>query len=834
MKVLLYARNIVNQDDIDSFLKDISKNIEKEDIKKWIHKSLKDYIQNDLETVNRIKTFKDSDPDWLKKSVKNGTALGVTINSDFKKEVEFILDYIDSIEDRELSKIYKIKYSEMLSKAKLDFLNNDSKDITPVREYKDGFKWVTLDSLHAFNRETKLMNHCLSTDSRYIKKLESKKATYYSLRNKSNKPHCTIEIEHKQVVQIKGHSDGPVINKYVRYVIDFIKNPINDKYKKVLKDDLINIGCILQKGVLYNIYKLPIGFTYKDDLKFSDNKQLKKLPSNMTVKGNFYLDGTSIEQLPENLTIKGKLYISDTPITTLPENLTCSSLDLRKTNVITLPKTLNIKMLTLSKNITFLPENFTNSGEVVFIHSSIKKLPNNLKVKKIDIADIPSYNSMEGGNIEELPDNLVIEDLDLRSSTIKIVPSTLKVKILRLGSRVISLPNNFTVNTLYLDEECSIKKLPENLKVNSLYLNGYRASNNPISKKTIVKDLIMNGSKIEILPLDLKVTNTLDASYSLLSMLPPKLVIKNIDISHTKNLLEIPDTIKIIDELDASNSNLEKLPDILECETLILRKTKVSKLPKILKVKNLSVHHCENITSLPDNLDLDELSVGPSILELPKQLKVNNLFIGLSEITSLPNDIVIRKKLILPDVFTTIPEGIDLRNVRLDIMDTDVEELPDNLVVYQLIIDDKLKRLPLNLTILSESHDFYCDNTKITELPEGFKSNSSLKLPYVTKFPDNLVVNGSLDLSHRMEDRSRLEFLPNNLTVKGMLDLYLCEKLKSLPSKLKVEEIQLTHLQDGILPDDMEAKSISINKRYNLKLKHIPKHLKGKIKYFDG
>jgi len=344
----------------------------------------------------------------------------------------------------------------------------------------------------------------------------------------------------------------------------------------------------------------------------------------------------------------------------------------------------------------------------------------------------------------------------------------------------------------------------------------------------------MNGSKIEILPLDLKVTNTLDASYSLLSMLPPKLVIKNIDISHTKNLLEIPDTIKIIDELDASNSNLEKLPDILECETLILRKNKVSKLPKILKVKNLSVHHCENITSLPDNLDLDELSVGPSILELPKQLKVNNLFIGASEITSLPNDIVIREKLLLPYIFTTIPEGIDLRNVRLDIMDTDVEELPDNLVVYQLIIDDKLKRLPLNLTILSESHDFYCDNTKITELPEGFKSNSSLKLPYVTKFPDNLVVNGSLDLSHRMEGRSRLEFLPNNLTVKGMLDLYLCEKLKSLPIKLKVEEIQLTHLQDGILPDDMEAKSISINKRYNLKLKHIPKHLKGKIEYFDG
>jgi len=197
----------------------------------------------------------------------------------------------------------------------------------------------------------------------------------------------------------------------------------------------------------------------------------------------------------------------------------------------------------------------------------------------------------------------------------------------------------------------------------------------------------------------------------------------------------------------------------------------------------------------------------------------------------LPDGKVTREKLILPDVFTTIPEGIDLKNIDLDINETDIKELPNNLTLNTLRISDKLKKLPFNLTLLSQNMGFYSDNPNITELPKGFKSNCSLKLPYVTKFPDNFIVNGSLDLSRLKLEKSQLEYLPDNLTVTGILNLYLCDKLKSLPKNLKVDDLYLTHLEDGILPDDLQANFIQVNKKYGLYLKHIPNHLKSKIEY---
>jgi len=54
----------------------------------------------------------------------------------------------------------------------------------------------------------------------------------------------------------------------------------------------------------------------------------------------------------------------------------------------------------------------------------------------------------------------------------------------------------------------------------------------------------------------------------------------------------------------------------------------------------------------------------------------------------------------------------------------------------------------------------------------------------LTKLPDNLTINGDLNLNCC----SSLQSLPNGLEVKGFLNLYGCGKIKQLPVDIKVGE----------------------------------------------
>jgi hypothetical protein len=94
-------------------------------------------------------------------------------------------------------------------------------------------------------------------------------------------------------------------------------------------------------------------------------------------------------------------------------------------------------------------------------------------------------------------------------------------------------------------------------------------------------------------------------------------------------------------------------------------------------------------------------------------------------------------------------------------------------------------------------------NDKIQEYIKN-GSKGSLDLPNSTiKFlPRNLTkVGGDLILMY-----SQIEKLPDNLTVNGRLDLDSCKNLQSLPNELKVErdlEIQYTNLTS--LPSDLQV-----------------------------
>ena len=116
----------------------------------------------------------------------------------------------------------------------------------------------------------------------------------------------------------------------------------------------------------------------------------------------------------------------------------------------------------------------------------------------------------------------------------------------------------------------------------------------------------------------------------------------------------------------------------------------------------------------------------------------------------------------------------------LDLRETKVTELPDNLTVrgWLDLSGTGITTLPNNLTVKNYLDLRY---TKITELPNDLTVGGlELSGTGIRNLPDNLTVGGGLDISD-----TGIADLPNNLTVAVGLDLTGTD-IATLPDNLKV------------------------------------------------
>ena len=134
------------------------------------------------------------------------------------EEVEHIIDYLAQTN----KKISQMSYPEAKSNAdkwtkslqkKGINIKETEKDVEVVLDFNDGFKVVKLIGENAYKREGFLMRSCVA--SYYGKNVE-----VYSLRDKNNIPHCTMEKDK----QIKGKGNGDIHPKYIKYVVEFLEH----------------------------------------------------------------------------------------------------------------------------------------------------------------------------------------------------------------------------------------------------------------------------------------------------------------------------------------------------------------------------------------------------------------------------------------------------------------------------------------------------------------------------------------------------------------------------------------------------------------------------------
>ena len=214
-----------------------------------------------------IQEFHNSNPVELE-FVKNHLQKHLKDHEENQTEIETILDYLfaNPID------ISKIGYSTLLEKTekwhkKLQSVaikdsEEEWEDYEVFMDFGDGFKIVQLVSKESYEREGRLMSHCVSS-------YYGRDSKIYSLRDSKNLPHATIE--HGQ--QIKGKGNWKIDPKYIDYIVKFLEKT----WMTVRENEMKNLGYYkldkidewLTSDSLYN------GYIYEGKLDTLKDKEWK-------------------------------------------------------------------------------------------------------------------------------------------------------------------------------------------------------------------------------------------------------------------------------------------------------------------------------------------------------------------------------------------------------------------------------------------------------------------------------------------------------------------------------------------------------------------------------
>jgi len=190
-------------------------------------------------------------------------------NEENLTEIEHIIDFLNSNKapirikymSYEEAKSGSEKWTATMIKKAADIVETEA-DVKVFKDYGDGFKFVELIEENAFKREGNLMSHCVGS---YYGKAGIK---VLSLRDELNKPHCTIEIseEHGNMSQIKGKGNGSIHPKYIKYILDILK----ELKCEVRSSELNNLGYLEVSSGTWKL--LESNFTNVKYLQFNNKK----------------------------------------------------------------------------------------------------------------------------------------------------------------------------------------------------------------------------------------------------------------------------------------------------------------------------------------------------------------------------------------------------------------------------------------------------------------------------------------------------------------------------------------------------------------------------------
>jgi hypothetical protein len=247
--------NVLNIDDIERELLRVASHATHPAAKEWVLTVARNYILSKLEAKDVTSNFRlytpnkpgldmpaaSSLPVWAVQAIRRKESLywfdPVQVRRrQLWQALEFIVNWFNgwTPTDTRLRRLSRINFGTAATAAGIwmskistnlwDYI----KDKPPViRSYEDGFYWVRLITNLHFERESRLMKNCIGNGN-YYTMFKRGDAEFYSLRDKHNNPHVSIEVRvtphgGRSVQQCKGNSNAKAAPQYQRFCRRFFE-----------------------------------------------------------------------------------------------------------------------------------------------------------------------------------------------------------------------------------------------------------------------------------------------------------------------------------------------------------------------------------------------------------------------------------------------------------------------------------------------------------------------------------------------------------------------------------------------------------------------------------
>ena len=312
----LIERDVMNAGEIKKWVATISSRVMEPQVQKWFQSQLYQFLINRFNlrsAVQQIRQVPPGAPDWLVKKIEDGgePIYNIEISPNFTENAMAVIDYINAWSQDNPGREPRMRWEQAaeqsgkwhhdMQKVAVSAEENeqDLAEVVTLYEFKDGFKWVDVNTEVCLKREGSRMGHCVGGYGPHIAAGTTK---IFSLRSSKNIPHATLEatsdkpttvvgIDNQQgdmfsgegnlpplkVEQIKGRTNEPPVAKYIPYVKEFLEWG-NFEMGYGGSNDLEKMGLYVKQGKYYSLDEVSKVFKkYKDGytwVKLDDDVEL--------------------------------------------------------------------------------------------------------------------------------------------------------------------------------------------------------------------------------------------------------------------------------------------------------------------------------------------------------------------------------------------------------------------------------------------------------------------------------------------------------------------------------------------------------------------------------
>jgi hypothetical protein len=263
----------------------------------------------------------------------------------------------------------------------------------------DGFSVVRMLTSEALDRESSAMQHCVGLGA-YDHYLTGDRRGLFSLRDSSNKPHATIELDmaNKRLCQLSGKQNKLPIAKYLLLLAPFIAA------EAINSPETVSMGFVIGKGsIVHHASDIPDGAEFDSTLSlrgYDGDQGDIRIPSGIKVEGDLVLADEFVDILAKPATVSGDVHARGMDLPDIsPDFVFGGGLYFEGSWVGNLPDNLHIPGNLVLKHCrkVVLPRGLVIDGDLDLTQADVHEIPDDIVIKGSLLVGNTALNRLPAG-----------------------------------------------------------------------------------------------------------------------------------------------------------------------------------------------------------------------------------------------------------------------------------------------------------------------------------------------------------------------------------------------------------------------------------------------------